>query len=228
MLTELQPDINFENARRTHHEYYASALVNAWWLRVFCAGLIATVIVLAVGNLRTAKQISKQRVIVLTEGRDGSFDRAAYVNMADYQPSDKVIQHFAYVWAVKYYSRVRATIADDWTESLKFVSTAMVTTLKTEAERSQWIQAFQQSSDPEVRIEVKKVRLENRTITIDFDKHFYLAGQEVMGRSGGYVENWTSQIPYTLTPVAEVTTGMIPVNPIGLKITTRPLETKGF
>jgi hypothetical protein len=224
MLTQQEPDINFENARRTHHEYYAPALVNAWWLRVFCAGLILAVLVLAVGSLRTAKQIAKQRVIVLSAARDGSFDQTQYVNIADYQPSDKVIEHFAYVWAVKYYSRVRATIADDWTESLKFFSTPMVSELKTEAERSQWIQAFQQSSDPEVRIEVKKVRLEKGAITIDFDKHFYLAGQEVMGKA----ENWTSQIPYTLTPVAEVTTGMIPVNPIGLKITTRPLETKGF
>ena len=40
MLTTQQPDINFENARRAHHEYYAPALVNAWWLRLFCAGLI--------------------------------------------------------------------------------------------------------------------------------------------------------------------------------------------
>jgi hypothetical protein len=224
MLIQEQPDINFENAKRTHHEYYAPALVNAWWLRLFCTVLCVAVVVMAVGNLRTAKQVAKQRVIVLAAARDGSFDRTEYVNMADYQPDDKVIEHFAYVWAVKYYSRVRATIADDWTDSLKFFSTSMVTELKTETERSQWIQAFQQSSEPETRIEVKKVRLDKGMITIDFDKHFYLGGQEVMGK----VENWTSQIRYTLTPVGEVTTGMIPINPLGLRIIARPLETKGF
>jgi hypothetical protein len=224
MLIQELPDINLENAKRTHHEYYAPALVNAWWLRVFCVVLTLAVLVLAIGSLRTAKQVAKQRVIVLSSARDGSFDRVEYVNMGDYQPGDKVIEHFAYVWAVKYYSRVRSTIADDWTNSLKFFSAPMVTQLKTEAERSQWIQAFQQSSDPEVRIDVKKVRLEKGSITIDFDKHFYLAGQEVMGR----VENWTSQISYALTPVNEVTNGMIPVNPIGLKITALPMETKGF
>jgi hypothetical protein len=224
MLIQELPDINLENAKRTHHEYYAPALVNAWWLRVFCTVLTLAVLVLAVGSLRTAKQVAKQRVIVLASARDGSFDRVEYVNMGDYQPGDKVIEHFAYVWAVKYYSRVRSTIADDWTNGLKFFSAPMVTQLKTDAERSQWIQAFQQSSDPEVRIDVKKVRLEKGSITIDFDKHFYLAGQEVMGR----VENWTSQISYALTPVNEVTNGMIPVNPIGLKITALPMETKGF
>jgi hypothetical protein len=224
MLLQELPDINLENAKRTHHEYYAPALVNAWLLRVFCVVLTLAVLVLAIGSLRTAKQVAKQRVIVLSSARDGSFDRVEYVNMGDYQPGDKVIEHFAYVWAVKYYSRVRSTIADDWTNSLKFFSAPMVTQLKTEAERSQWIQAFQQSSDPEVRIDIKKVRLEKGSITIDFDKHFYLAGQEVMGR----VENWTSQISYALTPVNEVTNGMIPVNPIGLKITALPMETKGF
>jgi hypothetical protein len=224
MLIEHQPDINLENARRTHHEYYAPVLVNAWWLRVFCAGLILVVLVLAVGNLRTAKQVAKQRVIVLTEARDGSFDRAQYVNMTDYQPSDKVVEHFAYIWAVKYYSRVRATIADDYPASLQFFAPELVTELKTEAQQTHWVQQFQESADPEVRAVVRKVRLEKGALTIDLDKHFFLLGREIPEK----VENWTVQVPYELLPIREITSGMIPVNPVGLKITARPVETKGF
>jgi hypothetical protein len=224
MLTQQQPDINFENARRTHHEYYAPALVNAWWLRLFCAGLIVALIVLGLGNLRTAKQLRKEKILVVAPAQDGSFDRVQYVNMADYQPTDRVVEHFAYVWAVKYYSRNRATITSDYPESLKFFSADMVTLLRNQAQQSQWLEAFQSSADPEVRVEVKKVRLEKGTITIDFEKHFTLAGREVAGRT----ENWTTQVSYTLSPVDEITTGMIPSNPIGLRITALPLETKGF
>jgi 5-hydroxyisourate hydrolase-like protein (transthyretin family) len=100
----------------------------------------------------------------------------------------------------------------------------MVTLLKNQAQQTQWLANFETSADPEVRIEVKKVRLEKGTITIDFEKHFYLAGREVAGRT----ESWTSQVAYTLTTVDQITTGMIPSNPIGLKITALPLETKGF
>ena len=196
----------------------------AWWLRLFCAGLIVALILLGLGTLRTAKQLKKEKILVVAPARDGSFDRVQYVNMADYQPDEKVIEHFAYVWAVKYYSRNRATIAEDYPESLKFFSPAMVTALRSEAEQSQWLETYQQSSDPEVRIDIKKIRLEQGSITIDFDKHFYLTGREVIGKA----ENWTVQVPYTLTPVDQVSTGMIPSNPIGLKITARPLETKGF
>jgi hypothetical protein len=224
VLTTQQPDINFENARRAHHEYYAPALVNAWWLRLFCAGLIVALIVLGLGTLRTAKQLKKEKILVVAPAQDGSFDRVQYVNMADYQPTDRVVEHFAYVWAVKYYSRSRATLATDYPESLQFFSADMVTLLKNQAQQTQWLANFETSADPEVRIEVKKVRLEKGTITIDFEKHFYLTGREVAGRT----ENWTSQVTYTLTPVDQITTGMIPSNPIGLKITALPLETKGF
>jgi hypothetical protein len=224
MLIQQQPDINLENARRVHHEYYAPVLVSAWWLRLFCSALIVAVIVLGFGNLRTAKQLRKEKILVVAPARDGSFDGVQYVSMADYQPTDKVVEHFAYVWAVKYYSRIRASISEDYPESLKFFSPDMVRTLKSEADQSQWLQQFEASSDPEIRIEVKKVRLERGTITIDFDKHFYLFGHEVAGK----VESWTTQISYALTPIEQITSGMIPANPIGLKITALPLETKGF
>jgi hypothetical protein len=225
MLIEQEPDINYENARRAHHEYYAPALVNTWWLRLFCAGLLGAVLLLALGTLRTTKQLSKQKVIVLNAAPDGSFDRVQYVSMADYQPGQKVLEHFAYVWAVKYYSRVRATISDDYTESLQFFSPAMVEQLKNEAQHTQWIQNFQDhASDPEVRVEVKKIRLEHGGMTIDLDKRLYLQGRELADKK----ESWTSQFAYSLIPLDHVSNSMIPVNPIGLRITSRPVETKGF
>jgi hypothetical protein len=223
MLLE-HPEVNLEHARRTHHEYYAPALVNNWWLRLFCAGLVLALLVFGLGGLRTSRQLAKQRVIVLEVGRDGSFDQLQYVNMSDYKPDDKVVEHFAYVWAVKYYSRVRSTIAEDYPASLKFFAPDLVTEFTAEAERSRWVQDFLDSSGPEIRVVVKKIRLEKGTITIDFDKHFYLSGRETTAAP----ENWTTQIRYQRMPLKEITNGMIPLNPVGLKITDRPLETKGF
>lgn len=225
MLIDQDPDSNYENARRQHYEYYAPALVQAWWLRLFCAGLVGAVLLLGIGSLRTAKQLRKQKVIVLSAAHDGSFDRVQYVDMADYQPDRKVIEHFAYLWATKYYSRVRATIADDYTQSLEFFSPAVVQDLRTVAEQTQWIQNFRDDlSQPEVRIQVRKIRLEHGGISIDFEKHLVLNERETPGS----VESWTSQVVYSLMPVEQVSNSMIPVNPIGLRITARPVETKGF
>jgi hypothetical protein len=225
MLLE-QPDVNYENARRQHYEFYAPALVNAWWMRVFCAVLLVVVVLQGAAGLRTAKQIAKQKIVVLSGAKDGSFDRVEYVNMADYQPDDRMRQHFAYVWAVKYYSRVRATIATDYTESLAFFAPDVVRQLKMQVDQTHWIQEFQDRTvTPEIRIEIQKIRLENGSMTIDMLKHFYLNGRELPAR----VENWTTQVAYTLTPISQVSNGMIPVNPIGLRISTLPVETKeGF
>jgi hypothetical protein len=55
MLVE-HPEVDLENARRAHHEYYAPALVNNWWLRLFCAGLVLALVLLGLGSLRTAKR----------------------------------------------------------------------------------------------------------------------------------------------------------------------------
>jgi hypothetical protein len=223
MLTQ-HPDVNLENARRTHHEYYAPVLVEAWWLRLFCVGLLLAVLGLGLGELRTAKQIARQRVIVLAAARDGSFDSVAYVNMVDHLPTDKEVQHFAYVWATKYYSRVRATIADDYPASLQFFAPEIVTELKTAAEQSHWVRDFEESNDPEVKVTVKKIRLEQGSLTIDLDKHFFLTGKELVEKA----ENWTVQVPYQLLPPAEITNAMIALNPDGLKITGKPIETKAF
>jgi hypothetical protein len=42
------------------------------------------------------------------------------------------------------------------------------------------------------------------------------------------MENWTSQFTYSLIPIEQVSNDMIPINPIGLRIVSRPVETKGF
>jgi hypothetical protein len=228
MLLE-HPEVNLENARRTHHEYYAPALVNSWWLRLFASGALLALLLLGIGGLRTAKQIAKQRVVILTEARDGSFDRVQYVNMADFLPDDKVIKHFAFVWAEKYYSRVRATISTDYPESLQFFAPEIVTELRSEADQSHWVRDFQDSNEAEIRIVLRKIRLDSAgekrgIITVDFERHFYLGGREVADKT----ENVTAQVPYELLPTREITNGMIPVNPIGLKLTSKPLETKGF
>lgn len=224
-----EPDTNYENARRAHHEYYAPALVRTFWLRAFCAGLIAVVLALALGTLRTSNQLRQQKVVVLQRAADGSFDRVQYVAMGDYRPDTKVIEHFAYVWATKYYTRVRSTIAEDYTDSLAFFSPGLIKELKREAEQSQWVQTFQNDLGmPESRVNVTKIRLESGVapwrMSVDFDKRFYMNGRELQGKT----ENWTAQIVYTIEPIDHVGNDMIPINPIGLRILARPVETKAF
>lgn len=224
-----EPGTNYENARRAHHEYYAPALVRTFWLNLFCAGLILALLLMAAGTLRTSKQLAKQKIVVLQAAADGSFDRIQYVDMGSYRPGGKVIEHFAYVWATKYYNRVRATIAEDYTDSLSFFAPAVILDLKTAEEQTQWIQTFGTDlSLPEIRVNVTKIRLEGGTgpwrMSVDFDKHFFMNGRELPGKT----ENWTSQIVYAITPIEQVTNDMIPVNPIGLRILAKPVETKAF
>jgi hypothetical protein len=148
MVTEQQPDINYENAARQHYEFYAPALVGSTWWRLFAVGLAFAVILLGAGYARLYKKLDKQKVIVLKANTDGSFDRVEYVNMGKWLPSQKSIEHFAYVWAADYYNRVRATIATDYTDGLKFFSPEQRQQRKLEEEQTQWVEDFQRGSDP--------------------------------------------------------------------------------
>lgn len=227
MITEQEPDINYENARRAHHEYYAPALVNHWWMRLFCAGLIVALMLNGLAAMKNAKQLKRQGVIVLTPAQDGNLDRVQYVNMENYRPDQKVIEHFVYIWAVKYYSRIRASIADDYPESLQFFAPEMVAQELHGGgmRQTEWIQTFRDDTSlPEIRVQVQKIRMEKGGIAVDFERHYWMGGREIAGKT----EEWTSQFPYTVMPVAQVANGMIPINPIGLQITARPVETKGF
>lgn len=226
MSTSPFPDINYENAKRQQHEYFAPALRENGFLRVISLASTAGLILLGLQQAHTSKLASKKEVIVLQASQDGSLDRVQYVNMGQYRPGEKTVEHFAIQWLIANYSRIRAKLAEDQINALRFFSPELVKAHKLNADQTGWITAFlQQPGEPEVGIRVKKLRWENdSSLSLDFEKHFLLNGRELTDK----MESWTTRISFTLLPDDQILNSMIETNPIGLQIVSEPRETKGL
>jgi type IV secretory pathway component VirB8 len=93
-------------------------------------------------------------------------------------------------------------------------------------QQTRWIEAFRKSYDPEVRVNVNKVRMVSgtqNTMVVDFEKHFFVNGREDSAKQ----ENWSVELIYTLAPEAEINGDLVPVNPLGITI-VEARETKAY
>lgn len=230
MTTDVKPDIdlNAQNGRRRHYEPQALLLVQLQWTRLMAALGLVAVLILGGVLAHAWKRAEHQRILVLTPSEGGSLDPVRYVDADRYRPGQKTVDHFALVFVKKYYSRIRYTIAQDYPDSLEFLAPALRQIKLAEVNQTHWIQDFEDSLDPEIRIVVTKVRHQEHQegpahVAVDFEKHFYLNGREQTDK----VENWTVDLPYVLLPDSEISNDLIPVNPIGLSIGNL-IESKGF
>jgi hypothetical protein len=217
MITDQTSDLNLENARKRHHEYYAPALSHNAWLRLFCALLCAALIASAAVTAKLWREASHARLIVLNASPTGRLDPVNYVDISGYHPGEKTIRYFAMQWATEYYSRVRYSLAADSPNSWKFLSRDLAQKEIEREDRTRWIEAFQTGADPEIRVTVTNVRLGDWSrqpyhLSVDFRKDFYRVAQ--FDKS----ENWTAEITYTLEPENQVSNDLVPVNPLGISI----------
>jgi hypothetical protein len=175
------------------------------------------------------RKAEHQRIIVLaTSESSGNFDRLQYVELAGYQPGEKTLEHFAFLFVTDYYSRIRYSLAHDFSEASWFLSPEKVKERNTKEESTHWIEAFLKSADLEIHIKIGKVRTGGCSrypchMSVDFEKHYFSAGREREDMQ----ETWTAELSYSLMPEPDVTTDMIPVNPIGLTV-GEIRESRGF
>jgi type IV secretory system VirB8-like protein len=216
---------NERNAARSYYEDFAGPVVTNTRLFIACVALSLCVITLA-GLLAYAWHgLSHQKIVILQRSLDGSLDRAQYVDLGAYQPGEKEVEHFAYQYVVATYSRVRATLPADFANHLAFLPDDQRKSELAKEAQSKWIEAFGQSAEPEIRVNVLKVRYggaQNR-ISVDFEKRFSVNGRENQDSK----ESWTVELAYTIAPDSEISGDLIPVNPLGMTI-VETREAKGF
>lgn len=224
MVSEVSEQ-NERNAARDYYENWAGPVVTN--TRLFVACMALSVVCLLLGGLLVdaSYNATHQKIVILQRSADGALDRAQYVDMGAYQPGEKEIEHFGYKYVVATYSRVRATLASDFVSHLAFLPSEQRRTELANETQTKWIEGFVRSFDPEVRINVVKVRYgggASHRMSVDFEKRFSLAGRETQ-----HAENWTVEMVFGLSPDGDISGDLIPVNPLGMTI-TEARESKGF
>lgn len=208
-----------EDAKRQYVELFGSALVMNTYLKIalLCVSLVA--IGLLVLNFRTQAKYANVKPLVIRIDDVGRAQAMQYDTLT-YRPQGQApeLRYFLTQFVTKHFARVRATVKEQYGESLFFLDSALADATIAQNQRSQTIEGFLSSAGDEVEIEVKNVTLDDLgrapyKASVDFEKVYSSVGNHVERTRETYV----AQITFVLRD--QVPNSTVLVNPLGLTIT---------
>ena len=213
------PPVGYEygSARRTYVEFFAAHVVTNRYLRIAILALAVVTLALVVLHVRTLQTLRSWKPLVI---RIDSLGRAAAVPADDltYRPQAAELRYFLMQFTRKHFGRLRATVRQDYAESLYFLDGRLADATMQKNRTSQAIEKFLVERGDEIDIQVKNVALEDLReppfrATVDFER-VYLAPAD---RSELRRETYVGSFVFVLKD--RVPNAMVPINPLGLTIT---------
>jgi len=214
LLTPAPKD--FKAARSQFLELYGSVEVMNTYLKIAvlclslgCLGLVAL-------NFKTNSRLRDQKPMVVGIDAQGRPQLLRYETV-EYHPQEKEIKYFLTQFVQHHYSRIRATVKDDYANSMYFLEAHLADALIESNRKSKVIETFLAGQGEENDVKVTSVSIEDlRTspyrATVDFEKIYYGADHQESRR-----EKYTANFQFIVKD--RVPNDFIPVNPLGLTIT---------
>jgi len=216
-VADLNPK-TLENAKRQFVEVYGSALVMNTYLKIALVLVSLVAVGLLVLNFHTAAKFADVKPLVVRIDEVGRAEAIQY-DATKYQPQAPELRYFLTQFAVKHFSRIRATVQREYSDSLLFLEPALADATIAENERSRALEAFLSNpSADEIDVVVQNVSLSELTTTpykasVSFQKVLYSPGtRHERGR-----QTHIAQIDFVLRE--HVPNEFVRVNPLGLQIT---------
>jgi type IV secretion system protein VirB5 len=202
----------------TYMELYAAALVTGRYLRVAVVLLSLATIGLIGLNVRTQAAAARVKPLVIRIDDVGRATALRYEAWA-YRPQLPELKYFLVQFARRYYGRVRATVRRDYGEALYFLDGRFADVVMAANQRSGAIEKFLTDGSDEIEIAVRNVAVEDLdqrpfTASVDFDRVSY----SVSGHQETKRETLVAHVVFVLRE--EVPNVMLPINPLGLCITS--------
>ena len=204
-------------ARRKYIEQYGSTIVMNAYLRIAVLCLSLVVVGLIVLTLRIQRSAQDLKPLVI---RIDDVGRATAVNYAtlQYTPQAPELKYFLVQFVTAHYSRMRATVRQQYAESLYFLDGRLADATMEASKRSAAIEQFLVGGGEEVEVHVKNVTLEDLRqppyrATVDFDKTYLSSATRTEVKHESYV----AHVVFVLKD--QVDNARIPINPLGLTIT---------
>jgi type IV secretion system protein VirB5 len=198
-------------------EQYGSTLVQNTYLQLGLLALSIVVVGLIVLNLHTQRTFRNFKPLVI---RIDDVGRASAVNYASlaYTPQEPELKYFLIQFVAKHYSRMRATVKEQYAESLYFLDGRLADATIEANRKAGTIERFLTSGNEEIDVRVKNVTLEDLRqspyrATVDFDKVYLSPATRTETRRETYVANLVFVVQ------DKVDNARIPINPLGLTIT---------
>jgi type IV secretory pathway TrbF-like protein len=208
-----------EDAKRQYVELFGSALVMNTYLKIalLCVSLVA--IGLLVLNFRTLSKYGNVKPLVIRIDEVGRAQAVQYDDLT-YTPQGQApeLKYFLVQFVTKHFARVRATVKQQYGESLYFLDAPLADATIAQDQRDHMIDGFLTGTADETEIQVRNVTLDDLKAApykavVAFEKASIGYGNRQERSRDTYV----AQITFVLR--GQVHNAAIPVNPLGLTIT---------
>src|SRR5947209_3975452 len=151
-----------QDAQRQYVELFGSALVLNTYLKIalLCVSVVA--VGLLVLNFRTQATYAHVKPLVIRIDDVGRA-QAVHYDTLTYRPQGQApeLKYFLVQFVTKHFARRRATVKQDYAESLYFLDASLADTTIAHDQRTQAIEKFLTSGGDETDIEVKNVTLDD-------------------------------------------------------------------
>lgn len=207
-----------DDARRQYVEPFGSALVMNTYLKIALLALCLVVVALALLNVYVVRRYGHLKPLVV---RIDEIGRAQAVNYdaLTYKPAGQApeLKYFLVQFVTKHYARMRATVKEQYAESLYFLEAGLAEATIASDQRTQNIERFLTGTSDEIEIQVKNVTLDQireppYRASVEFDRVFYAVGNRQEHRR----ERCVAQLTFVVRD--RVPNAVIPVNPLGLTV----------
>ena len=208
-----------EDAKRQYVELFGSALVMNTYLKIalLCVSLVAAGLVLL--NLRTQARYATVKPLVIRIDEVGRAEAVQY-DALTYAPHGQApeLKYFLVQFVTKHFARMRATVKQQFAESLYFLDAPLADAAIAQDQRDHLIDGFLTGTADEAEIEVRNVTLDDLKAApykavVEFDKVDIGYGNRQSHRRDTDV----AQVTFVLR--SQIPNAVIPVNPLGLTIT---------
>ena len=208
-----------QDAQRQYVELFGSSLVLNTYLKIALLGVTLVALGLLVLNFRTQARYAQLKPLVIRIDDVGRAEAVHYDTLT-YHPQGQApeLKYFLVQFVTKHFARRRATVKQEYAESLYFLDAGLADATIAGDQRTQAIEKFLTAATDETDIEVKNVTLDDLKTApykgvVAFDKVQYSLGSH-QERSR---ETFVAQVTFVLRD--QVPSAVIPVNPLGLTIT---------
>jgi type IV secretion system protein VirB5 len=211
------PDADLPAARRQFVELYSTPMISARYLRIALACMSVVCLGLLILNLKTFQAFHNFKPLVIRINDVGRAEAVSYDSLT-YQPHDAEVRYFLIEFVTKHYSRMRATVRENFARSLFFLDGRLADAIIEANKKNRAIEDFLTGDGPQIDVVVENVAIEDmRTppykAAVDFERVYYNYGEGAEMKR----EKYTAHIIFVVKD--RVRNAMIPVNPLGLMIT---------
>lgn len=214
---ELPPPTDFVAARAQFVELYGSTAVMNTYLKIAVVCLSAACTVFSIGLVKAYETAHHVKPIVIRINDVGRAEAISYDSL-QYSPREAEIKYFLIQFVEQHYSRMRATVRENYARSLYFLDGKLADALIQANKKTPVVEEFLANPTAEIEVHVNNVAIEDLRnppyrATVDFEKVYFAATDRSETRREKYVAH------FVFTVRDQVPNVLIPVNPLGLAIT---------